>query len=80
MLEDVYPVKQGTLESFITDFIVAAKAQSPDIGHIMVVYSNIEEGNTIGAGSITGIKDIKNCIEILEHYLETLKASIPQLH
>lgn len=68
------------LGKFITDFITTVKHMNPDVGHIMVVYSNTEDGNTVGAGSIQGVKDINTCVELLENYTETLKQSIPTLN
>lgn len=77
---DAKPVEPRTIDSFIAEFVTEVKASAPQIGHIIVVYNNIEAGNTVGIGNIAGIKDMNRCVQILESYLETLKAGIPKLH
>ena len=77
---ETIPVQPMSLEKFITDFIMAVKDSSPDIGHVIVVFDNLHVGNTVGVGSIAGVKDMNRCVEMLENYVETLKAGIPQLH
>ena len=70
----------NSIELLISEFIMEMKAFSPDVGHVIVVFNNIETENTVGMGSIAGVKDMNQCVTLLENYVETLKAGIPVLH
>ena len=81
MLDHLETVKgDPKLERIISDFITVVKGHSPDIGHVMVVYDDTEIGATIGMGSITGVKDMNRCVNLLRDYVEQLEAGIPALH
>ncbi len=69
-----------TLEKYISDFILSLKASSPEIGHVMVVWNNTAQGNTVGIGNIAGVRDINTCVGILRKYLTTLETGIPPIN
>ena len=68
------------LTQFIQEFILTVKGYSPDIGHVIVVFDNVEVNQTVGMGNIGGVKDMNRCVELLKNYLEMLEAGIPKLH
>lgn len=68
------------LEKYISDFITSLKGFSTEIGHVMVVFDNTVQGNTIGIGNIAGVKDMNQCVGILKKYIEVLESGIPKLH
>ena len=68
------------LSQFIQQFILTVKGYSPEIGHVIVVFDNVEIGQTVGMGNIAGVKDMNRCVELLKNYVETLEAGIPKLH
>lgn len=81
MLDDLETVVGNPLiEKYISDFIFGLKELSSDIGQVIIVYNDIDSGGTTGMGNIAGVKDMNRCVEMLENYVETLKAGIPALH
>ena len=69
-----------SLEAFIGNFIGVVTGAFPDVGHVIVVFDNTDTENTVGMGNIAGVRDMNRCVELLENYVETLKAGIPALH
>lgn len=62
----------------IADFIIDTMRQ-PDMANVVVIYKNID-GGIAGQGNIHGVRDMHECLRMLESYAETLRAAIPTLN